>query len=151
MTNYGYIYAPTPEEVQLCSDYIQLGTSNVFTAQCTGTLLLFFNDDYPPDDAGTYTVVVSPLISTSVVVQAINSLGTVVGTVSNGVTYTCTASGFCSRGGGTCSPYPDCYTDPNGNARNGSMVGCAGGRGVPCNTPCPLDICYSLVGKIVPQ
>jgi len=139
----GFWYVDTPQMLQFCS-CVQLGTSNVFTAPCTGTLVLFFNDDDFGDDTdGFYTVSITGITNNATVLSG-DSAGVAVGTVSNGVSYTCTASGFCDRG-------DDHLTDPDGDNVEGFLVGCNGGGGHTCQTPCPGSICYSLVGKIVPQ
>jgi uncharacterized repeat protein (TIGR03803 family) len=141
--------------VQFCDTCVQLGTSGSFTAHGTGTLTLFFNDESGEfyNNTGWYTVVISPLLSTSVVVWGSNSVGTVVGVVSNDVTYYYGATGYCARGPAqNCvqSGYANCSTDANGNDQTThALVGCVGGgAGNACGTPCPIGICYSLVGKI---
>ena len=68
-----------------CASCVQLGSSGSFTAQCTGTLRLYFNDDYEyEDNGGSYTVTVTGLVN-NVTVAAIASNGVAVGIVSNGV------------------------------------------------------------------
>jgi uncharacterized repeat protein (TIGR03803 family) len=137
--------------LQFCSD-IQLGTGGVFTATCTGTLVLFFNDNVFYDNLGSYTATVYGVAS-NVVVDATNNLGVAIGTVSNGVMYSYSASGLCTWAT-TCNSSPtnpDCTTDANGNHTNGVPADCVAASWTPqaCSAPCPALQCFSLVGKIV--
>jgi hypothetical protein len=150
-----------PSEVQFsnptneCSCY-QFGTTGAFTAYSTGTLYLFFNDDDFGDDEGAYTATVyqasSGLVvgTSNVVVVASNSVGIAVGPVTNGVTYSFSANGYCSwTTPGNCTATPDCSTDPNGNHSNGEPANCvAAGWNQTGAAICPLAHCFSLVGKI---
>jgi hypothetical protein len=144
----------TPDQVQFssrtneCSCY-QLGTSGTFTAYSTGTLYLFFNDDAFSDNTNFYTAIVYGVGSNSV--DANNSSGVPFGTVSNGVTYSYSASGFCSWSD-HCNPSPsnpDCLADPNGNHPDGQPADCvAAGWNESGRAICPNAHCFSLVGKI---
>jgi uncharacterized repeat protein (TIGR03803 family) len=149
--SYANIVDPPAGPLQFCDTCVQLGTSGTFTAHGTGTLTLFFNDnDYSDNTNGSYIVTITGLTN-NVTVWASNSLGVAVGTVSNGFTYSYSASGYCLRGG-DCIPggYATCYTDADGNDQTThALVGCANGGAVnACHTPCPSGICYSLVGDI---
>jgi hypothetical protein len=147
--------APTPETVQLCSQSIQLGTGGVFTAQCTGTLVLFFNDtgnDFG-DNSGAYTATVGAV--SGIIVEATNSLGVAVGMVYSGSNYTYSATGFCDWAAkpDECMATlgnPDCTTDANGAHVGGGIANCVSASWTPaaCNAPCPTLQCFSLVGKI---
>jgi alpha-tubulin suppressor-like RCC1 family protein len=141
----------TPELIQLtnrCVQCVQLGASGIFTAQCTGTLRLFFNDDVFNDNGTlSYTVTIGGLASNVAVVGS-NNVGVAVGAVTNGLTYTYIASGFCSY---DSNESPSSDVDPNGNNRSGIPIGCTGPNGTgatPCGFVCPDTICYSLVGRI---
>jgi len=139
-----------PAEIQPCASCIQLGTSNVFTAQCTGTLRLFFNDtgnDFG-DNSNSYTVTISGSgLMTNVTVMANNMQGVPVGTVTNGVTYNCTASGFCiwSTACGT-----NCAVDADGRHADHTLADCvqANWTSKQCTAVCPQLQCFSLVAKI---
>ena len=86
-----------------CTSCVQLGTSGIFTAQCTGTLRLYFNDDYEyEDNGGSYTVTITGLTN-NVTVAAIASNGVAVGIVSDNATYSYIASGSCTYAQGSCS------------------------------------------------
>jgi uncharacterized repeat protein (TIGR03803 family) len=138
-----------------CSSCVQLGTSNVFTAQCTGTLKLYFNDDYYyNDNYGEYIVTITGLgLTSNVTVSALASNGVAVGIVSNGVTYTCVASGWCNSGdlpSCTNTNIP-CGCDPNGKFSD------TGEPPFECpasatygmtKAVCPYLQCLSLVGRI---
>jgi hypothetical protein len=138
----------TPVPVQFCTRCqrcVQLGTSGSFTAQCTGTLRLYFNDEQSGvndsfgDNSGSYTVTVAS-VANNIAVPASAANGIAVGIVSNGVSYTFSASGTCSWDR-TCT---NCVADADGN-HNGA-VNCSS-----VITPafiCPAARCYSLVGKI---
>ena len=71
--------------------------------------------------------------------------GTVVGTVSNGVTYSYSASGLCAY----------CDYDPEACTENASGVNTETGLPVACPPVCGLVCpglqCFSLVGRIEPQ
>jgi hypothetical protein len=143
-------YTPvSPEFINsnACSQCVQLGTNGAFTAQCTGTLKLYFNDRYFDDNPAelSYTATIDGF--DAVTVAANNGNGVVVGTVTNGVTYTYTASGWCAYHE-NCVPV--CETDPNGIdhqliPRNCSFIGEDWNR---CAYICPRANCFSLVGRI---
>ena len=140
-------FVAAPAGPLLLCDCIQLGTNGSFTAQCTGTLRLLFNDDYFPDNQGAYTATVYGIssVATQLIVVVSNERGTVAGIVSNGVTYTYTASGFVADGHG-CSP--TCEVDADGNDHSRQPYGCVAS---PCVYPCPHCKCYSLIGIITEQ
>jgi len=139
------VYTPTALQFSNicppCANCVQLGTNGSFTAHCTGTLVLYFNDEqYYPDNAGSFTAItIVPLITTNVTVWATNGNGVAVGTVTNGDTYTFTATGMCS-----CNPGDFNCTGWDAN----------GGDPQTCSyydmsaAVCPLAKCFSLVGKI---
>jgi len=124
----------------VCTTCVQLGTGGVFTAQYTGTLKLYFNDDIAAydDNSGSYTATVNGL-ATNVTVMATNGQGVVVGTVTKGSNYTYSASGYCNNGPG----FP--FVDANGIISNGTTTICENlaGEGL-----CPTGVCFSLVGRI---
>jgi alpha-tubulin suppressor-like RCC1 family protein len=134
----------TPSLVQLtnkCVQCVQLGTSGIFTAQCTGTLRLFFNDNgFGDNGTNSYAVTVNGVTTN---VPGIASGGVAVGTVTNGVAYTYTASGFIGYTGDFGSE-----VDPNGKDHFGILRGCGYTGQSPCGFVCPETICYSLVGRI---
>jgi alpha-tubulin suppressor-like RCC1 family protein len=142
------IYAPAgPLEFQPgCDQSIQLGTNGSFTAQCTGTLFLYLNDyhgEFGDNATNSFSVTIdNGLGTTNVPGNAEN--GVAIGTVSNGVTYTYSATGLCYH----CAPggVPDCPTDPNGKKTNGILWDCSSRS--PCTLVCPECQCFSLVGKI---
>ena len=135
-------YGPLPfTYYNECGPCIQLGTNGTFVAPASGTLFLFFNDDVFGDDSESYTVSISN-VCTNVTVWAINSVGVAVGTVSNSVTYSYSASGLCDRGN-------DHYTNANGDDSITQMpVNCLGAGWQASEAPCPDAQCYSLVGKV---
>jgi hypothetical protein len=141
---------PVPELIQFCTRCercVQLGTTGSFTAQCSGTLVLYFNDyqydfdteSYGFDDNGTnsFTVTIGS-ITTNVPGNA--AWGVAVGTVTNGGVYTYSASGFCAR-----DEVPH-LSNPDGNDPNTNLVGCSSINAT--SAICPTLKCFSLVGKI---
>jgi alpha-tubulin suppressor-like RCC1 family protein len=149
---YGNIIVPTPEALQFCSN-VQLGTGGVFTATCTGNMTLYFNDTSFDDNSGAYTVTVcnASMTCTTVVVEAANSSGVAIGAVSNGATYSYSATGFCVWASALeCTVSPDCSTDANGYHADGEVANCVTANWTPeaCSAPCPALQCFSLVGKI---
>jgi hypothetical protein len=145
--NVNAVYTPVPLNFCPCGGCIQLGTNGTFTAPCTGTLFLFFNDDNFPDNSGAYTATVYGVAS-DVVVPANNNLGVVAGMVSNGVTYSYSATGFCVWST-SCHTSPDCATDANGHHPDGTVADCVAAGWNASNTAiCPNAQCFSLVGKI---
>lgn len=138
-------YVPVPVQFcTRCQRAVQLGTNGSFTAQCSGTLVLYFNDEqgHFDDNSGSYTVSFDGL-PTNVFVVANDptgySAGVAIGAVTNGGVYTCSASGTCSWNN-DCST---CQADPNGNGTN---VDCSSINIT--NAICPALKCFSLVGKI---
>jgi alpha-tubulin suppressor-like RCC1 family protein len=121
---------------------VQLGTAGSFTAQCNGTLYLYFNTDnfnYGfPDDS--YTAMVN---GSNVTVLATNYQGVAIGTVTIGNVYTFSASGYCAY------DYEGDLADPDGrNSISNNFVACTSDNLNVTNSICPLDQCFSLVGKI---
>jgi alpha-tubulin suppressor-like RCC1 family protein len=136
------VYAPAALQFcTRCQRSVQLGTAGSFTAQCNGTMYLYFNDDQTAfgDNSGSYTVSFDGL-STNVNVLANNVNGVAVETVTNGGVYSYSASGFCIRNSNGDS------TDPNANDQNTNSVPCSSINIT--NTVCPTAKCFSLVGKI---
>jgi hypothetical protein len=137
------VYAPAgplqfPISYATC---VQLGTSGSFTAPFTGTLTLYFNDNIYGDNTNGYTVTIEPFGQTYV--PGTNAQGVAIGTVSNGVAYTYTASGWVNIN----NPHdPNDDADPNGNGHSQQPLGCRSED--PCTFTCPSCTCYSLVGKI---
>jgi alpha-tubulin suppressor-like RCC1 family protein len=138
------VYAPA--QLQFCTRCqrcVQLGTNGSFTAQCNGTLYLYFNDEIGLfyDNAGSFTVSVDGVTTN---VPAYDStgygIGVAVGTVTNGGTYPYSASGFCFHNGN------DPKTDADGNLTNGTSGSCSSINIT--NAICPVAKCFSLVGKI---
>jgi alpha-tubulin suppressor-like RCC1 family protein len=140
------VYAPAgplqfPISYATC---VQLGTSGSFTAPFTGTLTLYFNDNIYGDNTNGYTVTIEPFGQTYV--PGTNAQGVAIGTVSNGVAYTYTASGWVNIN----NPHdPNDDADPNGNGHSQQPLGCRSED--PCTFTCPDCHCYSLVGKITSQ
>jgi hypothetical protein len=135
-TNAINTYVPAPVEFcTRCQRCVQLGTSGSFTAQCTGTLVLYFNDDQLAfgNNAGSFTATVDGF--GAVTVMGTNGAGVAVGIVTKGSNYTFSASGLCDRGGGNA-------TDADGNPAGGcTSINIT-------NSVCPAAKCFSLVGKI---
>lgn len=125
-----------------CQREVQLGTEGTFTAQCNGTLYLYFNtDDFGDYASGSYTASVVSLTN-NVTVWATNSTGVAVGTVTVGNVYTFTASGQCVYD----AELDRC--DANGkDISTSNFVACATYMNV-TNSICPTLQCFSLVGKI---
>jgi alpha-tubulin suppressor-like RCC1 family protein len=144
----GVIQSSPTQLVFSCVQLIPMGTGGTFQVQCTGTLRLFFNDDNFSDNyVGSYSVTISNLTSgasTSVMVGSTNQFGVAVGTVTNGVTYSYSATGYCCMTGGTLDS--GCEVDANGNNTSGEPWSCD--EWVAENAPCPCAHCYSLVGRI---
>jgi alpha-tubulin suppressor-like RCC1 family protein len=126
-----------------CQREVQLGTMGTFTAQCNGTLYLYFNTDnfnYGSDEGGSYSATVN---GTNVTVYPTNFYGVAVGTVTVGNVYTFSASGYCvyDRSGQEA--------DANGMDRiNSNQVACSFTYINVTNSVCPSENCFSLVGKI---
>jgi len=146
-------YVPVPVQFcTRCDRTVQLGTSGSFTAHCTGTLVLYFNDDasdFPysyQDNSGSYTVTVNG-VTTNVPAYAdyVSPFGVAVGTVTNGVSYTFSASGRCIHDINN----PSTMSDANGNKTNGVPWDCSDFSIInKTNAVCPTAQCFSLVGKI---
>jgi Regulator of chromosome condensation (RCC1) repeat len=127
-----------------CQREVQLGTSGSFTAQCNGTLYLYFNTDDFGDSyvTGSFNATVVNLTN-NVTVWATNYAGVAFGTLTVGNVYSYTASGYCvydSQGH---------QSDPNGIDRvSSNLVNCSFVLLNITNAVCPSDQCFSLVGKI---
>jgi hypothetical protein len=139
----------SPAQLQFCTRCqreVQLGTLGAFTAQCNGTLYLYFNTDNFGASyvSGSYNVTFGSLVTN---VPANADCGIAVGTVTVGNVYMYTASGYCvydERG---------YLADANGvDFATSNQVGC-----VPTpfnsyfnqtNSVCPALKCFSLVGRI---
>lgn len=136
------VYAPAQVQFAASCSCIQLGTNGSFTAKATGTLVLYFNDrlDAFNDNSSSYNATVDSFPPVTVLATATN--GVTVGTVTNGLTYTYSATGTCFHcfGGGGCP------TDANGITTNGLRWDCSSSD--MSNFVCPNAQCYSLVGKI---
>jgi len=135
------VYQITPVQMQFCTRCqrnVQLGTGGVFTAQCNGTMYLYFNDEIGQfgDNAGSYTVTVNNVTN---IVPASAQSGVPVGIVTIGSNYVFTASGLCFHNG------LDPATDANGNPTTGT-INCSSINIT--NAICPAANCFSLVGKI---
>jgi len=145
-TNANVLYSPTNMQFcTRCQRCIQLGTGGSFTAQCNGSLYLYFNLDQKQsyNAAGSYTALVNG-VQFAVPGNNNNASGTFVGPVTNGQVCTYSATGTCywSRGDLTTA------SDPNGNGTNGTW-NCFDFNIVnKTNTVCPMWQCFSLVGKI---
>ncbi len=146
-SNNGSNQQDTPAQLQFCTRCqrcVQLGTggpSAVFTAQCNGTLYLYFNTDNFGASAGQYNVTFGG-VPTNVLANA--DCGVAVGTVTNGQVCTSTASGYCMYNN------TGHETDPNGrDSSSGNLVDCSDfGVINETNAVCPMWQCFSLVGRI---
>ena len=123
-----------------CQRTVQLGTNGTFTAQCNGTLYLYFNTDNFNACTGQYNVTFGSLATN---VPASVSSGVAVGSVTIGSNYIFNASGFC-----TYDSQGD-QANPNGiNPVTSNQVDCSFANLNITNAPCPTAQCFSLVGKI---
>jgi hypothetical protein len=150
---------PPAGPLQFCDSWIQLGTNGTFTAPCTGTLTLYFNDDIYGDDTLAYTVTVYGVAS-DIEVDGTNYNGVAVGTVYQGSNYNYTATGWVDFWTGQDLGDDDAEYTVNASGYNqlGVLVDCDSMRGstngtgaTRCWGPAftfPGAICYSLVGKI---
>ncbi len=100
-----------------CQRCVQLGTSGILTAQCNGTLYLYFNGQITDFDgySGSYTVTVNNVTNMAVPATSGEYLenggtgnGVSFGTVTNGGIYPYTATGYCAYAN------VNIHTDPNG-------------------------------------
>ena len=143
-TNGSAVYQYTPAgPVQFCTRCqrcVQLGTGGVFTAQCNGTLYLYFNTDNFGACTGQYNVTFGGLPTN---VPANADCGIPVGPVTVGNVYTYTASGYCA------DPNLD-FVDANGiNLATGHLMDCSDFSLINItNAVCPMWQCFSLVGRI---
>lgn len=134
-------YAPTGplQFCTRCQREVQLGTEGTFTAQCNGTLYLYFNTDNFGACTGQYNVAFGSLMTN---VPANASTGVAVASVTNGGTYSYSASGWCTNSFGLAF-------DPNGRDFSNRLAECSSYPGLnTTNTVCPMWQCFSLVGKI---
>jgi hypothetical protein len=146
-------FVSIPTNVQFCTRCqreVQLGTNGSFTAQCNGTLYLYFNTAFSnfvsSFTSGAYTATVANLTN-NVVVMGTNYAGIAVGTVTNGGVYSYSATGACVY------DRRDDLADANGvDLVTTNQVIC-----VPTydnnyfnqiNSVCPSLKCFSLVGRI---
>jgi hypothetical protein len=135
----------TPAQAQFCTRCqrcVQLGSSGSFTAECNGTLYLYFNDDQTAfGDNGTnaYRVIFKG-VTNNVPGNAGN--GVIFGTVTNGGNYAYSASGFCVYDSNGDS------ADPDGKDPSHQQVDCSLINLNITNAICPARACFSLVGKI---
>jgi alpha-tubulin suppressor-like RCC1 family protein len=150
----------SPAQLQFCTRCqrcVQLGTSGSFTAQCNGTLYLYFNGQIGKFDgnnySGSYSVTMNNL--TNIPVQANSGSGLGIspttpgqgvsfGAVTNGGTYPYSATGICEYAN------VNIHTDPNGvDTITRTNVDCSNFAYINItNAVCPMWQCFSLVGKI---
>jgi hypothetical protein len=144
-TNANNEFAPVPLQFcTRCQRCIQLGsggpTSGILTAQCNGTLYLYFNTDNFGACTGQYNVTFGSLATN---VPANASSGVAAGSVTNGGVYSFSASGFCTFDSNGHS------ADPSGNPPSGPPANCFDFNVINItNAVCPAAKCFSLVGKI---
>jgi hypothetical protein len=135
-----------PAQLQFCTRCqrcVQLGTSGILTAQCNGTLKLYFNDASFGDNGTNFYKVTFPAFgNTNLTVLGANSDGVAAGTVTNAGIYSYSASGFCTYNGFLDKADPD-GRDPSSNQVNCSFINLN-----ITNAICPAAKCFSLVGKI---
>jgi uncharacterized repeat protein (TIGR03803 family) len=140
----------TPAQLQFCTRCqreVQLGTGGVFTAQCNGTLYLYFNGEVGMfgNYSGSYTATVNN-VTTNVPAHDSNGygIGISVGTVTQGSNYTYTATGHCVYSG------TGAQTDPRGmDITSSNLVDCSDFSLINItNAVCPARQCFSLIGKI---
>jgi len=147
-SNNGSNEQDTPAQLQFCTRClrcVQLGTGGSFTAQCNGTLYLYFNTDDFGACTGQYNVTFGGQATN---VPANLDCGVAVGTVTNGGVYSYTASGFC-----TYNTASGLQSDPNGvDFTSGTPVDCSSSPFNnyldKTNSVCPMWQCFSLVGRI---
>jgi alpha-tubulin suppressor-like RCC1 family protein len=149
----GNDYQYVPAQAQFCTRCrrcVQLGTSGILTAQCNGTLYLYFNGQITDFSSysGSYTVTVNNVTNTAVPATSGENIengwpgnGVSFGTVTNGGIYRYTATGWCTNAA-------DFASDPNGNGTNGTPLQCSIYDLNITNSVCPMWQCFSLVGKI---
>ena len=144
-----------PAQAQFCTRCqrcVQLGTSGILTAQCNGTLYLYFNGQITDFGgySGSYTVTVNNVTNMAVPATSGENLevggpgnGVSFGTVTNGGVYPYTATGYCA------DAFED-FEDANGiNLATGHLLDCSDFSLINItNAVCPARQCFSLVGKI---
>lgn len=129
-----------------CQREVQLGTGGVFTAQCNGTLYLYFNGEIGDfaDYSGSYTATVNGVTTNVPAYDATRyGIGIAVGTVTVGNVYTYTASGYCVYDSQNHQATPD-----GRNSVSNNLVDCSFSLLNITNSVCPTLQCFSLVGKI---
>jgi hypothetical protein len=136
---------PTPVAVQFCTRCqrcVQLGTgggtNGVLTAQCNGTMYLYFNTDNFGAAGGSYNVTFN---GSNVTVLGNGYAGVAVGPVTVGNTYTFSASGTCYWNAGDSNTVADANGNGPWNCNDFSVIN-------KTNAVCPMWQCFSLVGKI---
>jgi alpha-tubulin suppressor-like RCC1 family protein len=133
-----------------CQRCIQLGTNGTFTAECNGTLYLYFNGEVGQfgNYSGSYTATVGSVTTNAPAYDSRGlGIGVAVGAVTIGNVYTYSASGLCT--------YDDLghQSTPDGvDFATSNLVDCSS---IPdnfyfnkTNSVCPAARCFSLVGKI---
>jgi alpha-tubulin suppressor-like RCC1 family protein len=144
-TNANVVYTPIQSQFcTRCQRHVQLGTSGSFTAQCNGTLYLYFNDDQTAfgDNSGSFTATVDGFAP--VAVYANNASGVAAGPITSGSNYTFSASGTCFHSQSQFSG-----SDANGNDASNTLWNCSDFSIInKTNTVCPTAQCFSLVGRI---
>ena len=122
---------------------LQLGSSGTFVAPSSGTLTLYYNDNYYNDNGGFFSACVTPLgmqkICASLPANAYS--GEAFGDVVMGQTYLCQASGAAQYFG-------NCASDPDGNLLAGPCGTAAGPSIADDSFICPGLKAYSLVAKV---
>jgi hypothetical protein len=144
----------TPTSLQFCTRCqrcVELGsggpTSGILTAQCNGTLYLYFNGEIGKfaNYSGSYTATING-VTTNVPAHDIYGygIGVAVGTVTIGNVYTYSASGYCTN------TVAGVLTDPDGrDSITSNLVNCSNLAVInKTNAVCPMWQCFSLVGKI---
>jgi len=147
----------SPAQLQFCTRCqrcVQLGTGGVFTAQCTGTLYLYFNGEIGSGNySGMYTATVNgvtnpvPVTSVQFLENGGPGNGVSFGTVTNGGVYPYSATGYCAYNGAVYQADPN-GIDPNTHQYVGCDPSPENNYFNKTNSVCPSWQCFSLVGKI---
>jgi uncharacterized repeat protein (TIGR03803 family) len=140
-----------------CQRCVQLGTSGILTAQCTGTLTLYLNEEQGKfyNDTNAFIVTIDGLVTNKPVPPFVHidpdlynfagvSMGFPVGMVTNGGIYSFHASGYCqydTRGDQVNPDGIDLLTTNLVDCSDFSIIN-------KTNAVCPTWRCFSLVGKI---
>src|SRR5208282_3613773 len=128
---------------------VQLGTSGILTAQCNGTLYLYFNGQILDFGgySGSYTATVNNVTNTAVPATSGMNLenagtgnGVSFGTVTNGGIYPYTATSYCVDAFGH-------LVDANGiNLSTSNLLDCSDFSLINItNAVCPARQCFSLI------